>query len=239
MGLHFIILDSTDPSVLGKTIPLKSGFVIGRSKGNLIIEDERVSSIHAEIQVNNQGEFFLVDKDSRNGIKVQGKKITKLLLGPGVIFQVGNTLIETKYIEPKAKETKFNLSQRDLSDKSYELIKDIDVHQFNVAKPIFFDKPIKLSVIQGLQLNQTWQIEYGPYKFGSACVGGILVGDNMPIEVFEVFQTGSGKMVRVLTSDRIVKLNTIPLINESLVDNGDILSIHLSDSDITRIKFEF
>jgi hypothetical protein len=104
---------------------------------------------------------------------------------------------------------------------------------------MFFDKPIKLNVIQGVQLNQSWQLEYGPYKFGSGCVGGILIGDNMPLEVFEVYETNSGKMIRVLGEERVVRLNTILLTNESIIDNGDIISIHLSGNEITRIKFEF
>jgi RNase P/RNase MRP subunit p29 len=239
MGLHFIILDSTDPSVLGKSIELKPGLIIGRAKGNLIIEDDRISTVHAEIQVNNQGEFFLVDKDSRNGIKVQGKRITKLLLSPGVIFQIGNTLIETTYVktQPQIHDQKDDGS--DLRTEAYDLLENIELLEFNSKKPMFFDKPIKLNVIQGVQLNQSWQLEYGPYKFGSGCVGGILIGDNMPLEVFEVYETNSGKMIRVLGEERVVRLNTILLTNESIIDNGDIISIHLSGNEITRIKFEF
>ncbi len=240
MGLHFKILDSSDPAILGKVIELKSGFIIGRSKGHFIIEDERISSVHAEVQTNNQGEMFLVDKDSRNGIKVQGKKITKLLLNPGIIFQIGNTLVEViiKQSQSPKKQVESSVPE-DILDKSFELLESIEVARFVAKKPIFFKNPIKLSVIQGLQLNQTWQLEYGPYKFGSGCVGGLLVGQNMPIEVFEVYETGSGKTINTLTSERILRLNTIPVFSESLIDNGDILSIHLSDREITRIKFEF
>lgn len=238
MGLHFKILDSTDPSVIGKNIELKSGLIIGRAKGNLIIDDERISSVHAEIQVNNQGEFFLVDKDSRNGIKVQGKRITKLLLSQGTIFQIGNTLVETIYVKSSPKSLKTE-SFDNLIEDAIDSIEDMDILQFNTSKPIFFENPIKFSVIQGIQLNQSWQIEYGPYRFGSGCVGGILIGDNMPTEVFEILENQSGKLIRVLTSERIVKLNTIPLVSESLIDNGDIIGIHLSDKEVTRIKIEF
>jgi RNase P/RNase MRP subunit p29 len=240
MGLHFKILDSTDPSIVGKTIELKSGMIIGRAKGHLIIEDERISSVHAEIQANNQGEIFLVDKDSRNGIKVQGKRITKLLLSPGTIFQIGNTLAEVihKQVKPKTVRVEDSASE-DIHVQAFELLESMEVYKFNAKKPIFFERPVKLSVIQGLQLNQSWQLEYGPFKFGSGCVGGLLVGKNMPLEVFEVYETNSGKTINVLTPERIVRLNTIPVVAESLIDNGDILSIHLSDQEITRIKFEF
>ncbi len=237
MLLHFKIIDSSDPKAIGKSICIKQGLIIGRARGNLIIEDERISSVHAEIQTNNQGDFFLVDKDSRNGIKVQGKKITKLLLDNGTLFQVGNTLIEVvlKEEEPDLPET----SDDDSLAKAIEFIENTKISEFKSKRPVFFRKPIKLIVIQGIQLNQSWQIEFGPYKFGSGCVGGLLVSDNMPLEVFEIYEVSSGKMVHVLTEQRIVKLNTIPLASDSLVDNGDILSIHLSEQDITRIKFEF
>lgn len=240
MGLHFKILDSTDPSVIGKTIELKSGLIIGRAKGNLIIEDERISSVHAEIQINNQGEYFLVDKDSRNGIKVQGKRITKLLLSMGTIFQIGNTLVETINMQSSSSSKGLRTENfDDLNSQAVEIIENLDIFKFNTNKPMFFETPIKMSVIQGIQLNQSWQIEYGPYKFGSGCVGGLLIGEMMPLEVFEVLEGPSGKIVRVLTTERIVKLNTIPLVTESLVDNGDILGIHLSEGEITRIKIEF
>lgn len=240
MGLHFKILDSTDPSIIAKSIELKEGLIIGRAKGHLIIEDDKISSVHAEIQANNQGEMFLVDKDSRNGIKVQGKRITKLLLSPGTVFQIGNTLVEVIFKQVKPKIVKSEVSgSDDIHEQAFELLDGMEVYKFKARKPIFFERPIKLNVIQGLQLNQGWQLEYGPFKFGSGCVGGLLVGKNMPLEVFEIYETGSGKTINVLTPERIVRLNTIPITGESLIDNGDILSIHLSDQDITRIKFEF
>lgn len=242
MALHFKILDSTDPLVIGNLTRLKPGLLIGRAKGNLIIEDERISSIHAEVQTNNQGEYFLVDKDSRNGIKVEGKRITKLLITPGIMFQIGNTLFEVVYKEsapipegPTPKE----INQNNITTETKDLLSSINVSSFNAQKPIFFNSAVKLTVIQGLQLDQKWRIEYGPYKFGSGCIGGLLIGDKMPKEVFEITYGSSGTVLRTKTDQRILKLNSIPLVGESLVENNDILSIHISESDITRIKIEF
>ncbi len=236
MGIHFKILDSTDAAAIGNIYEVLSGHIIGRSKGNIILDDERISSVHAEIQMNNQGELFLVDKDSRNGIKVQGKRITKLLITPGTVFQIGNTLVEVILKQSKPKAVSSEVSQDNLIWQARSLIESIESKPTPVTEVIFFTAPVRLNVIQGLQLDQKWDVQYGPFKFGSGCVGGLLAGKNIPLEVFEIIESRSGIMVRPLTKERILSLNSIPIISECLIENGDVLSIE-TDS-LTRIKFE-
>ncbi len=237
MKIHFKILDSIDSASIGNIYEVSSGHVIGRARGNIILEDERISSVHAEIQMNNQGEMFLVDKDSRNGIKVQGKRITKLLITPGTIFQVGNTLIEVFLANPKPKMISSEISQESLISQAKNIIESTEVKHKPLEGMRFFSSTLRLDVIQGLQLDQAWELEYGPYRFGSGCVGGILVGKNYPPEIFEITELNSKVVVRALSKNRILSLNSIPIVNESLVENGDILSVETED--ILRIKISF
>lgn len=237
MRIHFKILDSTDSAVIGNIYEIKSGDIIGRARGSIILEDERISSVHAEIQMNNQGEMFLVDKDSRNGIKVQGKRITKLLITPGTVFQVGNTLIEVILANPKPKMVSSEISHENLISQAKNIIESTEIKHKPLENMSFFSSSVRLDVIQGIQLDQAWELEYGPYRFGPGCVGGILVGKDYPPEIFEIFEQNSKIVIKALTKNRILSLNSIPIVNESLVENGDILSIETED--VLRIKITF
>lgn len=241
MGLAFKVLDSPQSDIIGTTVPLYEGLLIGRNRAHWIVEDNRISSTHAEIQSNNQGHLLLVDKGSRNGIKVQGRNISKLLLFPGLILQIGDTLVEVLHVDDQAIEAGgSDRGVKDLLGEASELVgnMDITIGKKDYVKPQFFSKSIHLEVIQGLQLNQQWILDYGPFRFGAGSIGGLLVGKNMPELVFEIFLGSRGPMVKPLTTDRILKLNSIPLISESILENQDILTIALPNENITRIRFQ-
>lgn len=240
MGLFFKVLETSDLNNTGVELQVKEGLLIGRAKGNWIIEDDRISTTHAEVQSNNQGHLLLIDKDSRNGIKIQGKRVTKAVLYPGLIFQLGDTIIEVLHKElietPELNPEKDKL--QGLIDQARGVLNELEPNM-KYRKPLFFKDPVKLTVIQGLQLNQRWQVEYGPYQFGAGTVGGLLVGKHMPNFVFELFPGKKGPVLRPLTEDRILKLNSILLRSESILEKEDILSIHLPNENVTRIRFTF
>ncbi len=239
MGLSFKVLDSPQNEIIGTLVPLFEGLLIGRSRGHWIVEDNRISSTHAEIQSNNQGHLLLVDKGSRNGIKVQGRNISKLLLFPGLILQIGDTLVEVQHIDDQVLHQSNQDETQGLVSQAMEIVSKIDIteHERDYVKPQFFPNPVHLEVIQGLQLNQQWILDYGPFRFGSGSIGGLLVGQNMPELVFEIFLGSRGPMIRPLTTERVLKLNSIPLISESILENKDILTITLPNENITRIRF--
>lgn len=241
MGLAFKVLDSPQNDIIGSQIALYEGLLIGRSRAHWIIEDNRVSSTHAEIQSNNQGHLLLVDKGSRNGIKVQGRNISKLLLFPGLILQIGDTLVEVLHVDDQVlKAGSEENTTQELLKQARSVVKDIQFGESidDYVKPQFFEKSIHLEVIQGLQLNQQWILDYGPFRFGAGSIGGLLVGKNMPELVFEIFLGSRGPMIRPLTEDRILKLNSIPLISDSILENQDVLTITLPNENITRIRFQ-
>ena len=239
MSLYLKILRSSDENMWGKELRAKSGALIGRTKGHWIIEDDRISSIHAEIQENNQGDLFLIDKDSRNGIEVEGKSLVKLLLLPGTIFQLGNTTIEVFHKDDLAPI--FDNEALELEEKISKIHSLLLKAQpdWTFCKPQFFKTPLHLQVIQGLQLDQKWSIEFGPFKFGSGCVGGLLTGNNMPLEVFEIFLGSQGPTIVPLTQKPILKLNSSSLKKEIPLKTNDIISIHLPKENVTRIKIQF
>jgi TonB family protein len=68
---------------------------IGRlSSAHLCLEDEKVSRIHAVIDVGQDGAMFVTDMGSVEGTYVNGKRVTKSPLAFGDEIKVGNTTIQ-------------------------------------------------------------------------------------------------------------------------------------------------
>lgn len=82
----FLILNGT------RTIPLDQPVInIGRRLDNqLILDDSRVSRIHAQIR-QRFGRFMLYDLGSRGGTSVNGQRITECVLQPGDVITLGGS----------------------------------------------------------------------------------------------------------------------------------------------------
>lgn len=67
---------------------------IGRSRDNeLVLDDNSISRRHAEIQRGTDGTFVLLDKDSLNGVFVNGEKIGRRQLKEGDILEIGDIFL--------------------------------------------------------------------------------------------------------------------------------------------------
>jgi ABC transport system ATP-binding/permease protein len=75
----------------GQTIPLPETlpFVIGRKKGDLLLEDPLVSGVHARILFRD-GAFVLQDLNSTNGTLVDGRRAREATLKPGAELVLGS-----------------------------------------------------------------------------------------------------------------------------------------------------
>ncbi|MBM3381237.1 MAG: FHA domain-containing protein [Betaproteobacteria bacterium] len=73
----------------GEILPILSNEItLGRSSGQLLLEDTEVSGKHCTIQML-AGELFVVDHGSRNGTLVNGQKVDRLKLRTGDRLKVG------------------------------------------------------------------------------------------------------------------------------------------------------
>jgi Mg-chelatase subunit ChlD len=67
---------------------------IGRSHDNeLVLDDNSISRRHAEIQRGADGTFVLIDKDSLNGVFVNGEKIGRRELREGDVLEIGDVFL--------------------------------------------------------------------------------------------------------------------------------------------------
>jgi len=88
----------------GKTYPIKHGYKIGRKEGDLILEDSKVSEMHARF--NMEGNNFVVwDLGSTNGTYVNGKRIRQAtVLEENDLVKIGETVFVVKLLEPRPKK---------------------------------------------------------------------------------------------------------------------------------------
>lgn len=83
----------------GEMISLKLGKQrLGRSKENEVcVDDKKVSSFHAEINIDKDGNVGFIDLNSRNGSFVNGNQVTtgeRISLSDGDRIILGSTVLE-------------------------------------------------------------------------------------------------------------------------------------------------
>lgn len=67
---------------------------IGRSRDNeMVLDDNSISRRHAEIQRGLDGSFVLIDKESLNGVFVNGEKVGRRALKEGDVLEIGDVFL--------------------------------------------------------------------------------------------------------------------------------------------------
>jgi transcriptional regulator with AAA-type ATPase domain len=78
---------------LGKSVELaQSAIVIGRTGGDFVLTDPKVSSMHAEIRLQAEG-YRLRDLGSTNGTHIRGTRVVEAFIAPGTTIGIGKTAI--------------------------------------------------------------------------------------------------------------------------------------------------
>ena len=76
----------------GKSVPLQRSLILGREKADIIVADIGASREHCKV-FQQDGDWFILDLNSRNGTKVNGEKIARWHLAPGDTITIGKTNI--------------------------------------------------------------------------------------------------------------------------------------------------
>jgi adenylate cyclase len=82
----------------GDPIPLlKKNLLVGRREScDIVLRFSNVSAHHCQLFVNG-GYWYVRDKNSRNGVKVNGLRVTEKRLDPGDVLSVSKHRYEVKY----------------------------------------------------------------------------------------------------------------------------------------------
>lgn len=99
MGLMGWLIIKNGPK-RGVVFPLSRSVILGRRNADLIMEDRKVSSVHAKVVLQG-GHFVVTDVLSENGTYVNGERITQeTALRQDDEITVGDTVLVLKTLEP-------------------------------------------------------------------------------------------------------------------------------------------
>lgn len=178
----------------GEVFKATEGTEIGRARGEITLsKDPKISSLHARVMKNSQGRLYLVDQDSANGIKYQGRRVRKLLLEPYVEFSLGRStfkvLLEAKV--PKGppeekKESWMDILKREMTSMMPTLSMSAS---FGV-----FETPVELTFAEGVQAETRMTLAYGPRDFGSDTLDIELEENVAPPVAFTIRPMSGGAM---------------------------------------------
>lgn len=218
---RFVLKALTGP-VKGQVFPVKNGLKIGRAlkKGRIVLKDQMVSNLHAEIQVYPNGKIMIVDKDSKNKIIMNKQATVKSILEKGSRFQIGKTEFEMDFIQTpeEAVSAVIRKYSKGIQDQPISL------------KP--FLQSIEITFLAGIQKGKKHHLTYGPRFFGSRSVDFPLFEKKAPDKAFALVPEKLDTFF-VTSQESVVRLNG-KKIKKAVIKSGDrilignsILQIHL------------
>lgn len=188
-------------------IAIFEGLLIGRNQGDLIIEDPRVSGLHAEVYFHQKRQTFVMrDRDSHHKIKFKNQKVDKLALIPGIEFQLGDTTIRVITVNQLE-------SQKPLKAWQVDTIKLIDetLNSLN-EQPLlehFFalEQPLLIEILEGIDSGTHWALGYAPRKVGRSCFDIDINEPNAPPTAFEITNSTNKGLQLITKYPAIVRFN--------------------------------
>ena len=111
----------------GLNVPLTAGdpLVIGRKRGDMLLDDPLVSSTHAQIVARNEG-WFIQDLGSTNGTLVDGRLVREAPLRPGSEISVGSTrLVLFVGLDDPATEGEVEINNRGATEIAWLLDEEL------------------------------------------------------------------------------------------------------------------
>lgn len=206
----------------GSRYKVSDGVTLGRSQTDIVIKDPKVSSRHAEVSRDGKGQLVLIDLDSSNGIHISGRRVKKVALIPGVIFEIGRTQFKVVTVEEEiALDFARLMTWRNVLQTS---LPDCKVQNSAPSKtPERFSPAIKLSFVQGIQADEEIILGWGPRKAGSDSLDIELYDVDAPKDAFELL-AGPGQVeIKILAPGRVTVNNKA--IDGKMLRDGDTISV--------------
>ncbi|MGZ3744325.1 MAG: FHA domain-containing protein, partial [Pseudobdellovibrionaceae bacterium] len=190
----------------GSRYKIEHGHKIGRRRGNIPIDDEKISAEHAQFELNDQGQFILVDLESSNGILAANHKIKRLILMPGVVFRLGRTDFRVITVDtPQAQDFARVRTWRENLVEKFPVDR---VHSNPLVNSVLpFSPPLMLKFIQGLQADESLLLGYGPRSAGANSLDIELRDPEAPALAFEILPTEGLAKIKNLCRDKLTLNN--------------------------------
>jgi hypothetical protein len=205
---------------MGLKYQLEAGLQIGRTKGHVLIEDPKVSGLHAQVEIDERGQLFLNDLNSVNGIYINGLQLRRIALLPGTSFEIGRTLF--KVVQMDTEEVL--VSPMTWQEALRQLVsKMAPAPTEDRPKIQVFTNPLRLTFVQGIQTDKSLVLSYGPRSFGANSLDVELLDPEAPSLAFEIHPLPGGALFKNL-APKSVSLNKQIIQSENLND-GDMISV--------------
>jgi pSer/pThr/pTyr-binding forkhead associated (FHA) protein len=227
-----LFLEVLDGVKQGSRFKLASGQVIGRKAGDIVIEDEKISSRHAQVELDNKQQFVLNDLGSSNGIVAGNRRVKKLAMMPGVVFRLGRTSFRIVQVdEQPAKEfARVRTWKENLLDS---LPLDWAHNKLTEEVGKTFSPMLSLKFIHGIQADEELLLAYGPRRAGAFSLDLDLRDAEAPDQAFELIPGDGLAKIKNLCKDKLT-LNNNPVDTETLQE-GDLIRIGNSVIKVTYV----
>lgn len=219
----------------GAKFPLRDGYRLGRTTGEILIPDRKISSLHAQIETQD-GRLVLVDRGSSNGLLISNQRVNSIVLAPGVKFTVGKSQVQVIELSEDFESTKFtNLPAEEGAGLAAPIAKgwkEILAEQIPILlmqnygtliniQP--FQPALKLEFIRGPETDRVVLLGYGPRKFGSNVLDIELMDRLAPFLAFEIIPDGN--QARIKTKEfETVQLNK-KRFSDEILKSGDLIQV--------------
>jgi hypothetical protein len=207
MALNLEIIDGKDK---GRRFLLLPGLKIGRQNGDIQIDDAKASSLHAEIEQDQNGVFIVKDLGSTNGIKING---LRLMLGPleeGTTIQIGRTVLKVVDSEkaparpnPTKKSSPGHWVSRLRSTMAGVMLQSRSADPHLAA----FSPVVQLYFLEGVQAESVITLGYGPRKAGQDAFDILLLDEEAPDLAFEIRPNADGEPQFITPFPGVVRVN--------------------------------
>ncbi|RYZ87405.1 MAG: FHA domain-containing protein [Proteobacteria bacterium] len=217
MVLYLEILDGQKQ---GARFALAPGLVIGRSEGSVVVNDPKISSRHALVELDNKQQFVLLDLNSSNGIMAGSHRVKRLAMMPGVKFKLGRTqfLVIEVHDEPVIEVPPEPTWKEVLAEKlPLEPVKNRVLENLNKT----FSPAVRLHFVQGIQTDEQVYIGYGPRTFGAHHLDFDLKDPQAPEVAFQLVPD-IGRATLVNHCRDKLTLNNKPVTTSDLLE-GDLI----------------
>jgi pSer/pThr/pTyr-binding forkhead associated (FHA) protein len=221
-----LFLEVLDGLKQGSRFRLVPGHVIGRNSGNIVIEDAKISSQHAQITLDNKDQFVLKDLDSSNGIISGHRRVGKIALMPGVMFQLGRTHFKIVVLEEDQPARDFARVRTWKENLTETLPVDQAINKTADHLGRTFSPSLSLKFTQGIQSDEELFLAYGPRVAGAHCLDIDLQDPEAPELAFELIPGEGVAKIKNLCKSKLT-LNNKPVESETLQD-GDLIQIGTS-----------
>ncbi len=187
-----LFLEITEGPQKGTRFRASAGIKIGRTTGEILLDDPKVSTLHAQFEVDAKGALSLVDRGSSNGLHISGQSVQRIRMLPGVRFRVGRThflVIKDDSVidEPQVLDPESTIKSQKWKNVLKSRIPQLaSSNQLNPEVVSAFPKIVELVFVQGPQLNQKITLGYGPRRVGRDGLDVEILEPSCPDVAFEV-----------------------------------------------------